>query len=171
MVKQIYRFVIFVLVSGSLISCNDGGNGPLSITKKSVDLASDMTISQRTLEASLYFRYAGSQEATSAQITRKNEPELFTAIPGRNGYLYTISNNIYVWTGDELEAYVLRGSRWEVEYREEKPWRVSYIDNRSEDTLSTYRLRFAGENIRALEVYDSDGLIRGYKPAFKVYFK
>ena len=157
MIKHLIKYLVLASFPVFLLSCNDDKDGPLFMTAESVNWITDMTVSQRTLEAVLYFRYDQDGTANSAQITTKNNPELFTAVPGRNGYIYTVANNIYVWTGGELEAYVYVGNRWEVEYRDEKPWRVTYLDNRTEDTLNTYILRFAEENIRALEVYDSKG--------------
>jgi hypothetical protein len=154
MQKPYYSFliVLIVLVSG----CDDSPTGPLSVTSKIAERATDMSVSQRSLEATLYFRYSANGLANSAQITRKNEPVLYTAIPGREGNVYTVNSNTYIWTGGQLETYVLPGKRWEVEYDGDYPSTVTYINNRTEQIVAIYELEFFGENIRSLEVYNAE---------------
>lgn len=161
--QRFYTLLFGLVITCVFVSCNDSPTGPLSVTSKTVDRATDMSIVQRSLEATLYFRYSDNGLANSAQITRKNEPVLYTAIPGREGNVYTVNNNSYLWTGGKLETYVTPGNRWEVDYENDKPARVTYIDNRTERTVGTYELEFFGDNIRSIEVFNDEGIfVTGY---------
>jgi hypothetical protein len=161
-------FLFFVIILGLFISCNQK---EIEIEIKKVDIGKENNYSvfADTIINDVLIQNPDSSEWTDYCLRNLHKDflvdEIFNAVYSGKLIPYEFFNNV------PLEITDIESLEEDPEFSRDKIAKVQFEEAWYFDTENQIMVKKVYSIMLAYEVYNLEGEIKGYKPAFKVYFK
>jgi len=163
---QIKYYLFFVIILGAFFSCNQK---EIEIKKVDIGRENNYSVFADTIINDVLIQNPDSNEWTDYCLRNLKKDvlvdEIFNAVYSGKLIPYEFFNNI------PLEISEIESLEKDPEFSRDKIAKVQFEEAWYFDTENQIMVKKVYSIMLAYEVYNLEGEIKGYKPAFKVYFK
>jgi hypothetical protein len=161
------RYILFsIVLSGVFFSCNQK---EIEVKKVDIGRESNYSVIVDTIINDVLIQNPDSSEWTDYCLRNLNKDflvdEIFNSVYSGKLIPYEFFNNI------PLEITDIESLEEDPEFSRDKIAKVQFEEAWYFDTENQIMVKKVYSIMLAYEVYNLEGEIKGYKPAFKVYFK